>query len=159
MAAAPRSGSRRVADTLAMLALTGADTWVATASPAGVAHLVPLSYAWDGQRIVIAAQLSSVTVRNLEASRRARLGFGPTRDVVIVDARLDEIVDVAAAEPSVLDAYARQAGWDPRAEREPYALVVLRPVRIQAWREANELDGRLLMRDGGWLFEAEAIQE
>jgi hypothetical protein len=29
--------------------------------------------------------------------------------------------------------------------------VVLRPDRIQAWRESNELAGRLLMRDGTWL--------
>ena len=29
--------------------------------------------------------------------------------------------------------------------------LVLRPERIQAWRESNELAGRLLMRDGAWL--------
>jgi hypothetical protein len=27
----------------------------------------------------------------------------------------------------------------------------LRPDRIQAWRESNELAGRLLMRGGEWL--------
>jgi len=28
---------------------------------------------------------------------------------------------------------------------------VLRPVRIQAWREVNELSGRTLMRGGLWI--------
>jgi hypothetical protein len=29
--------------------------------------------------------------------------------------------------------------------------LVLRPLRIQAWREVNGLPGRALMRDGAWL--------
>jgi len=29
--------------------------------------------------------------------------------------------------------------------------LVLRPLRIQAWREVNELPGRTLMRAGAWL--------
>jgi hypothetical protein len=28
---------------------------------------------------------------------------------------------------------------------------VLRPVRIQAWRESNEIPGRTLMRKGRWV--------
>jgi hypothetical protein len=28
---------------------------------------------------------------------------------------------------------------------------VLRPVRVQAWREVNEIPERTLMRDGTWL--------
>jgi hypothetical protein len=39
-------------------------------------------------------------------------------------------------------------------EREagpPYLFAVLRPERIEAWREENELTGRRLMRDGVWL--------
>jgi hypothetical protein len=30
--------------------------------------------------------------------------------------------------------------------------LVLRPLRIQAWREVNELSDRALMRGGGWLI-------
>lgn len=29
--------------------------------------------------------------------------------------------------------------------------MVLRPLRLQAWREVNEIRGRTLMRDGSWL--------
>ena len=148
-------GGQRVADTLAKLAARGADTWVATASAAGIEHLVPLSYGWDGSNVILAAQPASPTVRNILASGRARLGFGPTRDVVIVDATLEASLDAAGAPADLAEAYARQAGWDPRDEREAYTFLLLRPRRVQAWREANELAGRTLMRDGTWLFEPE----
>jgi hypothetical protein len=37
--------------------------------------------------------------------------------------------------------------------RSPGDYVYLRvtPIEMRAWREANELAGRLLMRDGAWL--------
>jgi len=152
MADAPRSGTQRKADAIAQLEATGADTWVATASPTGVAHLVPLSYAWDGHRIVLAVEAASLTSRNVEASGRARLGLGQSRDVVIVDVTLDERVPVHDAPDGVAESYARQADWDPRRGRDPFVFLLLRPRRIQAWREANELAGRTLMRDGTWLF-------
>ncbi len=147
-----RSGRQRKADTIAKLEALGSDTWVATASPTGMAHLVPLSYAWDGERIVLAAEASSLTVRNLSSSRRARLGIGPTRDVVLIDGELDRIVGVQdAAVQGIARSYADQAAWDPRREPEPYVFILLRPRRVQGWREANELSGRVLMRAGEWL--------
>ncbi len=153
MTPSARSGFQRKADTLARLQAAGADAWVATSSGGGTAHLVPLSYAWDGACVVLAAEATALTVRNIRSSLRARLAFGPTRDVVIVDAELDRVLDTNdGAATAVAEAYADQAGWDPRAERDPYVFVVLRPRRVQAWREANELSGKLLMRDGEWLF-------
>ena len=38
------------------------------------------------QRIVVSAETRSGTVQNLLRSRTARLGLGPTRDVVLIDA-------------------------------------------------------------------------
>ena len=149
----PRTGRQRRADTLAKLEAVDADTWVATASTTGVAHLVPLSYAWDGECVVLSAEASSVTVRNIRSSGRAGLGFGPTRDVVIVDGELHRLVDVSDdGAKDIADAYEEQAAWDPRHDPEPYVFVLLRPRRVQAWREANELSGRVLMRNGEWLF-------
>jgi len=148
----PRSGHARVADTLAKLAEVEADTWVATASTDGVQHLVPLSYAWDGRSVILAAPASSVTVRNVRASSRARIGIGPTRDVVLADVEVDRIVDAADAPADLAERYAVQSGWDPRREPEPYVYVLLRLRRVQAWREANELEGKLIMRDGAWLY-------
>jgi hypothetical protein len=145
----PRDGRTRKADTLAMLATPAIDVWVATASTAGEPYLVPVSLAWVGDRVVIAVAGSSVTARNLTSSGAARLAVGPTRDLVMIDAVLERAVDVSADE-ALGAAYVAQADWDPR--RSPgYVFLVLRPVRLQAWREANEIAGRTLMRDGSWL--------
>ena len=150
---APRSGQQRKADTIAKLQAPDADCWVATSSPTGAGHLIPLSYAWDGNCIVLAAPADSVTVRNVRSSGRARVGFGPTRDVVIVDGEVDRVL--AASDRDAEHAgrkYADQADWDPRQEDDPYVFILLRPRRVQAWRERNELAGKFLMRDGEWLF-------
>ena len=71
------------------------------------------------------------------------------RNVVMLDAVLDKSVDVADS-GALGDAYAAQADWDPRGS-QGYLFLVLRPVRIQAWREVDEIPGRTLMRDGAWL--------
>jgi hypothetical protein len=144
-----RDRETRKADTLAMLATPGIDVWVATSSAAGAPYLVPLSLAWVDGQMVVAVEGSSRTARNLTASGETRLAVGSTRDVVMIDAVLDEAVDVAGDD--VLGAaYVAQADWDPRRDTG-YVFLVLRPVRVQAWREADEIAGRTLMRDGTWL--------
>jgi len=147
--AEPRTPETRKADTLRMLATPAIDVWVATGSAAGAPYLVPVSLAWVDERAVIAVEKSSLTARNLTASRQARLAVGPTRDVVMIDAVLERAVDVVD-DNALAAAYVTQADWDPRSA-EGYAFLVLRPVRVQAWREANEIAGRTLMRDGTWL--------
>jgi hypothetical protein len=144
-----RDRETRKADTLAMLATPAIDAWVATASAAGAPHLVPLSLAWVDERVVIAVEESSLTARNLAASGLTRLGLGPSRDVVMIDAVLEKVVDVGA-DDALGAAYVAQADLDPR-RASGYVLLVLRPVRVQAWREENEIAGRTLMRDGTWL--------
>ncbi|WP_307812949.1 pyridoxamine 5'-phosphate oxidase family protein [Micromonospora coerulea] len=151
MNAKVRDRETRKADTLAMLATPAIDVWVATASAAGAPYLVPVSLAWVDERVVIAIEGSSVTARNLTASGEARLAVGPTRDVVMIDAVLEKAVDVAA-DDALGAAYAAQADWDPRPS-PGYVFLVLRPVRVQVWREANEIAGRTLMRDGTWLVQ------
>ena len=132
-----------------MLARPAIDVWVATASAAGAPYLVPVSLAWVDDRVVVAVESSSVTARNLTTSGTARLAVGPTRDVVMMDVVLERSVDVADDE-RLGAAYVGQADWDPRPS-PGYLFLVLRPVRVQAWREANEIAGRTLMRDGTWL--------
>jgi hypothetical protein len=145
----PRDLGRRTSDTLRLLTTPAIDVWVATASADGTAHLVPLSLAWVDERVVIAVKATSVTARNLTASGQARLGVGPTRDVVMIDAVLETAVDVAHDE-ELGAAYAGQADWDPRGD-SGYLFLVLKPHRVQAWRESDEIPGRTLMRDGSWL--------
>lgn len=146
----PRDRATRKVDALKLLTAPAADVWVSTASAEGGPHLVPLSLAWVDDRAVIALDGGSVTARNIIVGGRARLAVGPTRDVVLMDVVLERSVDVDV-DTAIGEAYAAQADWDPRG-LAGYVFLVLRPLRIQAWRESNELAGRVLMRDGDWLI-------
>lgn len=146
-----RSAEQRKTDTLAKLNQRDADVWVATASDAGVAHLVPLSLAWDGDRVLLATERRSISCDNLEKTRRARLAIGPERDVVMIDAVVVSVIDAGKVPHAIGELYAAQADWDPREDPDGYVYVVLVPERIQAWREANEIAGRTLMRHGKWV--------
>jgi len=145
----PRSAAERKADVLARLAAPVADCWVATASETDP-YLVPLTLAWFEERIILATARRSPTARNIAASGRARVGLGPTRDVVLIEAALDETLPVASS-GRVGEAYAAQSDWDPREAGDSYVFLALRPLAVQAWREVNELPGRTLMRDGVWV--------
>ncbi|MCB0882258.1 MAG: pyridoxamine 5'-phosphate oxidase family protein [Thermoleophilia bacterium] len=149
MTAAPRTAEQRRRDVLALLASPNLDGWVASAPDDGPAHMVPLSVAWVEEHLVIAIERTSPTARNIEAAGRARLGFGSTRDVVMVDAELVMSVAVARAAPTLAAGFAAQADWDPRGT-SGYRFLVLAPRRIQAWREAGEIAGRTLMVGGHW---------
>ena len=152
MSEAARPGARRKADVLARLSAPVADCWVATAG-GDLPHLVPLTMAWHQDRVVLATASSSPTVRNLTRSAQVRVALGPTRDVILIEAVLDELIVVTRAEAGFVGAaYAAQNDWDPRAAGDGYVFVLLRPVLIQAWREQNELRDRTVMRDGVWLF-------
>jgi hypothetical protein len=149
-AAGPRSREQRQADTRAWLTAPAADAWVATAGPTGP-YLVPLSVVWTTERLVLAIAASSRTYRNIAGNGHVRLSLGRTRDVVMIDAEREDDIAVDAAPAALADAYAAQSDWDPRDDPAGYRYLVLRPTRIQAWREVDELPGRLLMRDGEWL--------
>lgn len=145
-----RTAQQRKADTLRRLE-NDVDAWVATADPAtGTPYLVPLSFLWDGATVLICTPAASPTSRNLRATGRVRLGIGPTRDLVLIEGTVQ--AETAAAEISAEtgDAFAAKAGFDPR-ELSGYAYFRIRPQRLQAWREANELAGRDLVRGGDWV--------
>jgi hypothetical protein len=146
----PRPAEQRKRDTLHRLE-TDVDVWVATADPArgGPPHLVPLSFLWDGETLLIATPATSPTGRNLRATGTVRLGLGPTRDVVLVEGSV-EFLAAGELTDEVGDAFAAATGFDPRP-LDDYAYFRIRPRRVQAWREANELAGRELMRSGTWL--------
>lgn len=145
--ATPRGLEERLRDTRARLE-TDVDLWLASAGSPGGAHLVPLSYLWDGTAFLVSTPRTSITGRNLLADGRVRLSLGPTRDVVVV-AGTAEPVDIADL-PETGDAFAEHTGFDPR-KLDDYQYFLIRPRRVQAWREADELRGRDLMRDGNWL--------
>ncbi|WP_030208873.1 pyridoxamine 5'-phosphate oxidase [Streptomyces sp. NRRL S-87] len=150
MTAVPARGlEERLEDTRKRLE-NDVDLWVASAGGGpGGAYLIPLSFLWDGTAILVSTPRSSVTGRNLLADGRVRVGLGLTRDVVIVDGDA-EPVDVAELGDTA-DAFAAKTGFDPRELDQPYQYFRIRPRRIQAWREVNELAGRTLMDGGIWL--------
>jgi hypothetical protein len=126
------------------------DVWVATASADGGPYLVPLSFDWDGAVLLLATPAASPTGRNLAAARTVRLGLGPTRDVVMIDGTVD-VLELDALPAQRGNAFAARTGFDPRELTAHYQWFRVTPHRIQAWREADELAGRDLMRDGLWL--------
>jgi Pyridoxamine 5'-phosphate oxidase len=142
-----RSAAQRRTDLLALLT-NEEDAWVASASAAGDAHLIPLSFHWDGARLVFATLERSVTTRNLRRAGRARVALPSTRDVVIVDGPVDFLAADTAG--PVADAFAARLRWDPRREPEPYVFFRLTPERILTWRDVAELAGRTIMTDGVW---------
>jgi hypothetical protein len=77
------------------------------------------------------------------------VALGPTRDVVIIEGALEELP--LGASPAIEDAHAAATGFDPRGLADEYVYLQIKPNMIQAWREADELEGRLLMRAGRWL--------
>ncbi|MER6561128.1 pyridoxamine 5'-phosphate oxidase family protein [Streptomyces sp. NPDC001027] len=126
------------------------DVWVASASADGMPHLVPLSFCWDGRTLLLATPADSPTGRNLAASRTARLALGPTRDVCMIEGEA-EVLGIDALPPWEGDRFAERTGFDPRTLTTPYRWFRVTPRRVQSWREADELNGRELMRDGRWL--------
>lgn len=148
MSAEPRTREQRRRDTEHRLA-HDVDVWVASASADGVAHLVPLSFDWDGEAVLVATPAASVTGRNLAAAGTARLGLGPTRDVSMIEGDV-EVLEMDALTTERGDRFAARTGFDPRG-LSTYRWFVVTPRRVQAWREENELADRELMRDGRWL--------
>ncbi len=149
MGAEPRSRAQRRRDAEHRLT-HDVDVWVASASVDGAPHLIPLSFDWEDGKLLLATPSDSPTGRNLAATRAVRLALGHTRDVCTVDGEV-EVLEMDALPPEQGDRFAARAGFDPRALSTPYRWFRVSPRRIQAWREADELEGRDLMRDGRWL--------
>jgi hypothetical protein len=146
-----RSPSQRLADARRRLD-QDTDAWVATADPhTGAPYLVPLSFLWDGATLLIATPERSPAGRNLLATGLARLGIGPTRDLVLIEGTVQAVTAAADIPAAAGDAFAVKTGFDPRELTDGYAYFHIRPRRVQAWREVNELVGRDLMRDGDWV--------
>jgi Pyridoxamine 5'-phosphate oxidase len=147
----PRTRQQRKQDSLRRLE-HDVDAWVATADPAsGSPYLVPLSFLWDGRTLLVSTPSASPTSRNLQATGRVRLAIGPTRDLVLIEGTVLQALAAGQVPDQLGDAFAARTGFDPRQLASPYRYFWIEPRRLQAWREANELAGRELMRDGRWL--------
>ena len=116
MSADPRSRAQRRRDTEHRLT-HDIDLWVATASPDGAPYLVPLSFDWDGEALLVATPTDSPTGRNLAATRTVRLGLGHTRDVSMIDGEVEvfeiDAIGLDRLDRAVLTALCRTFGGGP----------------------------------------------
>ncbi|MFJ4686860.1 pyridoxamine 5'-phosphate oxidase family protein [Streptomyces sp. NPDC088789] len=145
----PRTRERRRQDVLERLERE-TEVWVASADAEGVPCLVPLWFVWHGEALWLVTRPTNPTGRNLRSGGRARLAFGDTLDVVLIDGEV-EVHDREEVPGPAADAFHAKTGWDPRAGSVPYAYYRVRPRAVQAWHEERELPQRHLMRDGIWL--------
>ena len=151
MSTDPRSRAQRRRDTEHRLT-HDIDLWVASASADGVAYLVPLSFDWEDDVLLVATPTDSPTGRNIAGTHTVRLGLGHTRDVSMIDGEV-EVIEIDALPRDRGDRFSTRTGFDPRQLATPYRWFRIIPRRIQAWREVNELPERELMRDGRWLVD------
>ena len=150
----PRSADRRRIDTLETLR-RGGNAWVASANPDGTAHLVLLSYSWDGARLTVATTPHSKTGQNLARARWARLALESAAEVVTVEGPL-EVLAIEAGD-GLAAAHAAAIGFDFRRAAATYVLFRLTPARIQAMRGPAEARGKTIMRDGRWVDETRDV--
>lgn len=106
-------------------------------------------FRWDGEALWLSTRITHPTGRNLRESARARLAFGDTADVVLIDGTV-ETFTVQGVPAAAADACAEEWGWDPRRDAGSYAYFRVLPRAVQAWHGEHELRGRRLMRDGAW---------
>ncbi|MGW7282196.1 pyridoxamine 5'-phosphate oxidase family protein [Streptomyces sp. NPDC054844] len=146
--APPREPRQRKQDVLDRLE-GEMDIWVATADADGLPCMVPLWFVWHGESVWLCTRLTNPTGRNLRDGGRARLAFGHTRDVVLIDGEV-ETFGLREAPPAAAGAFLAKTGWDPREDSASYAWFRVRPLAVQAWHEQRELKQRHIMRDGAW---------
>ena len=124
--------------------------WLASGSDGHGAHLIPVSYTWDGRRLTTATFVRSRTASNVRAHPMVRASIGTTTDVLMIDATA-RLVGVQEIDENAADAYARMS-LDPRTV-PGFVYLYLEPRRMQVWRGADEFTGRTVMRGGVWLDE------
>lgn len=138
--------SQRIVDTLRRLD-EDTDAWVAS-TDAERPWLAPLSFLWHDGYLLFATSSSTPTASNARTVPLVRVALGHPRDVVIIQGHASTCgpADVADEE---IEKYQTKHGSNPRDWADSFIRV--RPVRILAWRESNEIARRLLMTAGIWL--------
>ena len=114
------------------------------------AHMIPVSYVWDGAVLTMATFERSRTMANIRANGETRAAIGTTDDVVMVDGTAVTL-PVGAPDAVLADRVARVA-HDPRV-LPGLGYLQMTPRRILVWNGFHEFGGRTVMLDGRWLRE------
>jgi nitroimidazol reductase NimA-like FMN-containing flavoprotein (pyridoxamine 5'-phosphate oxidase superfamily) len=125
MSADPRSRAQRRRDTEHRLT-HDTDVWVASASADGAPYLVPLSFDWDGEALLVATPKDSPTGRNLAATGAVRLGLGHTRDVSMIEGEI-EVLEIDALPQEQGDRFRRAYRLRPACAGHAVPLVPYLP--------------------------------
>jgi predicted pyridoxine 5'-phosphate oxidase superfamily flavin-nucleotide-binding protein len=126
------------------------DMWLASADRSGRPHVIPVSAWWDGERLVVATRGTSRTAQNLATNPVARLALGSPDDVTVIDVAVGSARPVGEDE-DLASGFNAAVGWDPRTVGEGWVFIPLEPVRIQAYKGYDELEGRNVMKSSRWL--------
>jgi general stress protein 26 len=127
---------------------SNSNLWLATSSDGRGPHLIPVSYWWDGERLLTATFQGSRTLRNIQAQPRVRASIGSTGDVLMIDATA-AVMAPADIEATAAEGYAQASGVPRSAPGFTYVRLV--PQRIQVWKGQAEFSGRTVIRSGAWL--------
>lgn len=122
--------------------------WLATASDRRGPHLIPVSFWWDGARLVTATFENSRTLNDIRAQPRVRASIGTTSDVVMIHG-MAAVVAVADLDEAAVTGYERASGVLRSTPGFVYVSVV--PTRIQGVERAGGFSGRTVMRADAWL--------
>ena len=122
--------------------------WLATASDGRGPHLIPVSYWWDGARLLTATSEGSRTLRNMRAQPKVRASIGSTGGVLMIDATAAIMAGADVGETAA-EEYAKASGVPRSAPGFTYVQLV--PERMQVWKGPAEFSGRTVMRAGVWL--------
>ncbi len=146
-----RSRRQRILDILAALDREN-ELWISVVRADGSPHAIPLSFVWDGERIIIATADRSVTSSALRRTGKARLALPSTSDVIMFDVTAT-VVSVDQIDATTHMLFCRVAGFDPSATAEQFIYALLAPHRVLAWRDEPEIKQREVMRLGQWLYD------
>jgi hypothetical protein len=142
-----RSKAERKAHVLRTLAADD-KLWLATVGD-HAPHVVPISFVWRDERIVMAVANDSPSAWNLRQLSTARAVLGTPHDVILIDGKVEQ-KDPRHVEPETLRAL-RDASAIDALGTPGFVCLLLEPFRVQAYWTGSEIAVPTIMRGGSWL--------
>jgi hypothetical protein len=144
-----RDVATRKKDVLETLAKNGR-FWLGTADPTGKPHVIAVSAWWESEEFVVATLGSSRTARNIEMNPRVTMATGAFNDAIVIHAQMIESRAVEDS-PDLAKGFKAVMGWEPGEVGPGWIFLRLRPTKIQAFRDYEEIEGRDVMLRSRWL--------
>ena len=144
-----RDIATRKKDVLETLAKNGR-FWLGTADVTGRPHVIAVSAWWESEALVMATLGTSRTARNIETNPRVTLATGAFNDAIVIHAQMIESSAVEDS-PELAKGFKAALGWEPSEVSPGWIFFRLRPTKIQAFRDYEEIEGRDVMVRSRWL--------